>query len=187
MATGKIFTVKVRRKRKGLTNYKKRLGLLKSGITRLVVRRSNKYIMLQLVNYAEQGDKVLTTLTSAKLDEFGWKYSKNSIPASYLVGALLAKKAAEFKVTEAILDMGFLRSIAGNRLYAVVKGAIDAGLNVHCDDVVFPSAERLRGEHIVTHAEKNKDQFTGYTKVKADPAQLSNTFDAVKAKIIGAK
>lgn len=185
MASGKTYTVQFRRRRKGLTNYKKRLALLKGGITRLVIRRSNRYMQLQLVNYESAGDRVLTTVSSSKLVEFGWKFSKNSVPACYLTGLLLAKKAIALGVKEAIVDFGFLRSIKGGRLYAAIKGAIDGGLNVHCDEGVFPSDERITGAHIVAHAGAHKDQFTGYAKVGVDAAKITTAFDAAKSKIMG--
>ena len=50
MANKKTYTVPFRRKREGKTNYKKRLGLLKSKSLRLVVRKSNKHILVQLVD-----------------------------------------------------------------------------------------------------------------------------------------
>ena len=40
-----INDVKFRRRREGITNYKKRLALVKSGLERVVVRKTNKRIM----------------------------------------------------------------------------------------------------------------------------------------------
>ena len=70
MAKNAIYTVKYRRKREGRTNYKKRLELLKSGSPRLVIRKSNTSITLQLVMYESDGDKVLITYTSKKFRIF---------------------------------------------------------------------------------------------------------------------
>ena len=66
------FTVRYRRKREGRTNYKKRLELLKGKKERLVIRRTNTQIIMQIVNYSENGDKVLLTVNSGELQKKGW-------------------------------------------------------------------------------------------------------------------
>ena len=73
--------VKFRRKREGRTNYKKRLALLKSGLSRIVIRKGSRHITLQIVNYHPDGDKIITTLNSKILLKHGWKHSTKSIPA----------------------------------------------------------------------------------------------------------
>ena len=47
------------RRRRGVTDYRKRLALLKSGIPRAVVRFTNAKIMVQITEFASQGDRVL--------------------------------------------------------------------------------------------------------------------------------
>lgn len=153
-------TVPYRRKRAGKTNYKKRLELLKSGQNRLVVRRTNKYILLQVVSYHSDGDKVVVGLTSKALDAFGWTHSKKNLSACYLAGLLLAKKASEKKVTSAILDLGLQTPAKGSKLYAALKGAIDGGLQIASSDSVFPSEDRLVGKHVDEKLEAD------FTKVK---------------------
>ena len=71
--------------------------------------------------------------------------SLKSIPAGYLTGLLLAKKLGEGKY---IMDLGMTRTLKGSRVFAVVKGLIDGGLNIPANEVVFPSEERLNGEHL---------------------------------------
>jgi large subunit ribosomal protein L18 len=95
-----------RRKREGRTNYKKRLVYLKSNKPRLVVRKTNKQVILQLVNYEPDGDKVLMTVPSSSLKKLGWNYSCGNLPAFYLAGYALGKKAKQLKVNEAIVDFG---------------------------------------------------------------------------------
>ena len=51
MKKHKRFTVAVRRKRKGKTNYKKRLRLLLSSKPRLVVRTSSRNVLGQIIVY----------------------------------------------------------------------------------------------------------------------------------------
>ncbi|MBT3583115.1 50S ribosomal protein L18, partial [Candidatus Woesearchaeota archaeon] len=48
MASGPRYTVKFRRRRAGKTNYHNRLALLLSRKPRLVIRKTNKYIICQI-------------------------------------------------------------------------------------------------------------------------------------------
>lgn len=163
MAKGPRFAVKFRRRREGSTNYQKRLSLLKSGKVRLVVRRSNKHITCQLVQYNRTGDKVLASATSKSLEKLGWKHSGKNLPAAYLTGYAVGVAAKKAKVSEAILDHGLYDKTQGSRIYAALKGAIDAGLTVPHGEGLFPSEDRISGAHI-------------NEKVKKD-------FSAVKAKV----
>ena len=148
MATGKSYSVKFRRRRIGKTNYKKRLAFMKSEKPRLVVRRSNKYMIAQIVNYDENGDKVLAQFNSISLKKKGWKHSCSNVPAAYLAGLEIAKLASKAKIKEAIFDMGSYTPTKGCRIYAVLKGAVDGGLDIPHSEKAFPSKERLNGEHI---------------------------------------
>jgi large subunit ribosomal protein L18 len=140
-----------RRRKENKTDYKLRLGLLKSGKPRIVIRKTNKYFIVQAVESHEAQDKVLAGITSKDLMKNGWneklKGSLKSLPAGYLTGLLLAKKINNEK-TEFILDLGMARTIAGNRIYAVVKGLVDGGLNIKVNETVFPVEKRLDGEHL---------------------------------------
>ncbi len=139
-----------RRKREGKTNYKKRLSLLKSGKPRLVIRRSNTALTLQLVTYHPDGDRVLLTLNSKVLRKHGWSGSVKNLPAAYATGVLFGRRARELKVEEAIVDLGFHQHRAGTRIYAAVKGVVDGGLAVPVSESVFPPPERLAGAHLST-------------------------------------
>ena len=138
-----------RRRRENRTDYKARKLMLVSGIPRIVVRRTNKYFVLQAVESSEAQDKVLATITSKDLLKNGWDAnaggSLKSIPAGYLTGILMAKKLGKGKY---IIDLGMARTFAGSRVFAVVKGLIDGGLDISADKKVFPSEERLNGEHL---------------------------------------
>ena len=171
MKTKLIKRVPYRRKRLGRTDYNKRLSLLISRRPRLVVRKSLKYVQAQIVTYAPAGDVVLATAHSKDLSKLGWTHSGNSTPAAYLVGILLAKNAKAQKVESAILDLGL--QAQGSRLYAVVKGALDAGLNVPCGKEVFPSEDRITGKHLEVHAQKQNKTTT-----------LTQDFKTVKQKLL---
>nr|AJS13259.1 large subunit ribosomal protein L18 [uncultured archaeon] len=148
MATGPRYAVRFRRSREGRTSYKQRLRLLKSNLPRLIIRKSNKHIFVQIVVFEPKGDKVVAQAKSSELKKLGWKYSTKNIPAAYLTGMLIAKKALTAKVPEAIADIGFYTATKGAKIFAVVKGAADAGLKINYDAKVFPSEDRIAGKHI---------------------------------------
>ncbi len=185
-----IYTVKYRRKREGLTDYKKRMKLLLGSKPRLVVRKSLKNITMQLIEFHPKGDKVLLTSSSNELAKQGWKASKGNLSAAYLTGYILAKKAK--KTTECVLDIGQYTSVKGCLLYAAAQGALDGGLKVPFSKEIAPSMQRIRGEHIATYAKQlkaNKDryqkQFAQYIKTGLDPETLPAHFDQVKKSLGG--
>ena len=51
------------RRRKGVTNYRKRLALLKSGLPRAVVRFTNSKVMVQISDFEGKGAVSYTHLT----------------------------------------------------------------------------------------------------------------------------
>ncbi len=145
-----------RRRLERKTDYKLRLGLLKSGLKRIVLRKTNKYVTLQIVESLEAKDKVLMGVSSKELLKSGWdkKFSGSlkSIPAAYLTGILLAKKAD--KKGDYIVDIGMSINKRGGRLYSAIKGLIDGGVNIRASKEVFPSEERLNGEHLKEDVKK---------------------------------
>ncbi len=187
----KNYTVVYRRKRSGKTNYKKRLKLLLSLKPRLVVRKSLKFTMMQLVEYNADGDKILATACSKDLTKLGWKGSTSNLSSAYLTGLLLGQKAKKAKVTEAILDIGLNTPVKGSRLFASVKGVIDSGLKVPSSNEIFPSKDRIEGKHIVNYAlhlqksdmQKYEKQFSLYLKQGLKPETLVNHFAEIKNKI----
>lgn len=142
------------------TDYQLRLRLLKSNLTRIVVRRSNKNTLVQFVEYSENGDKIITSAKSNDLKKLGYTLNTGNLVASYLTGYLAGKKAIKNKAGEdCIVDLGLQNSLYGTRLFAAVKGAIDAGVKVRVSDVVFPSQDRIEGKHLTAKdAEKIIDK-----------------------------
>ena len=164
MASGPRYTVGYRRRRKGKTNYHTRLTLLSSRTHRLVIRKTNKYIICQILDYVESGDKVLASAHSQQLVKLGWKHSCSNIPAAYLTGSILGKAATKAKIKNAILDAGLYTSIKGSVIYAALKGVVDAGVEIPHNAEIFPSEDRIAGKH---------------TKAK----DLSKDIEAIKNKI----
>jgi len=190
MNKNNIYTVQFRRKREGFTNYRKRLKMLSSKKPRLVVRKSLRNIQAAIVNYDEKGDVVKLTSHSSNLKKFGWDCDTGNLPAAYLVGFLLGKNAKNAKFDEVIFDIGLNKSVRGSRIYAVLSGALDAGLNVPHNKEILPKKERIMGNHIIEYAEllkKNdvffKRQFGFYLKNNNDPSTIAKKFGEVKDNI----
>ena len=132
------------------TNYKKRLILLKGNSPRLVVRKTGKHVLIQVIESKHAQDKVVHSINTRDLLEHGWPKEKSgslkSLPACYLAGYLLGKKANSIK-ERLVLDTGLIPNTKGSRIYAVVKGVSDAGLKINYDEKVIPSKDRLEGKH----------------------------------------
>lgn len=126
---GRRIKVEFKRRRSGKTDYKARAILLKSENPRLVVRKTNHYIILQITKSKEARDFVICTANSAELKNFGWKGSYKSREAAFLTGMLTAKKAKEKNIVKVTPDLGSYRSTKGSKLYAALKGAIEGGLS----------------------------------------------------------
>lgn len=186
MARSRRYKVAFRRRREGKTNYTLRRKLVLSGMTRVVVRRTNTQTSVQLVSSHPQGDKTLSQSTSKHLSDLGWRGNTNNIPTAYLTGYYFGKKALLNKSVgddPLILDIGLTRKFYGGKLFATLKGAVDAGLNItHGDEKIFPSKERIRGEHIAKFGGKEiKDHR--FSKMGIKPTEIPKHFDEIKLKI----
>jgi len=137
-----------RRRREGKTNYRKRLALLKSGKPRVVVRKSNKNIRVQFAIYEKEGDKIITSAMGNELKKYEWDGSLSNTPAAYLTGLLAGKKALKKGIKEGILDIGLYTPVKGARIFAALKGVVDAGVNVPYSEEIIPSEDRIYGKHI---------------------------------------
>lgn len=148
MATGPRYKVTFRRRREGRTDYYTRRKLLSGNKVRVVVRRSNKNITIQFVEFCVDGDKTITATSTKELKAIGWEYSCSSIPAAYIVGCLAGKKAIDVGIKYAILDIGMQKIQHGGVLFATVAGMCDAGLDIPHREDVLPSIDRINGKHI---------------------------------------
>ncbi len=193
MAEGPRYIVKYRRRRKGLTNYKKRLLLLKSGKLRFVVRRGNNNITCQIVEYHPEGDKTLVSVSSTQLKKYGYKGHTGNIPAAYLTGLICGLKAVKLGIKEAILDTGLYNLTKGNRVYAALKGAVDAGLIIPHDEKVFPQERVIQGYPIADYAkilkakkpEEYEKIFSKVLENKFEPENFVEHFLEVKKRVMG--
>ncbi len=153
-----------RRRIEGKTDYKRRLKLLKAGVPRVVIRKSNRNILIQLVESKEARDFPRVGVFSRELLKVGWpdefKGSLKSISAAYLTGLLFGKKMIKHKLKEGIVDIGLMRSTKGSKIYAAVKGIADAGVEIKCNKKMFPSQERIEGKNL------KKDFSVNFKKIK---------------------
>jgi large subunit ribosomal protein L18 len=166
-----------RRRRTATTNYPKRIRELKGGMPRLVVRKSNRGVLLQVVNYEENGDKVVASATSKDLKKMGWEPRCN-IPTAYLTGLLLAKKWKG----EATLDIGLYKPVKGSVVFAAAKGAQDGGLKLGANIEI--DASRLSGGHIENYSKAEPARFGAYSKAGFDPAKMKAKFEETKGALM---
>lgn len=168
MKAGPRYHIKPRRRREGKTDYRKRLALLKSRNTRIVIRKSIKNTTIQFINYTEKGDNIVATATSKELvKKFNWKFSTSTIPAAYLTGLLAGTRAKKQGITQCVLDIGRYVPITGSKIFAGLKGVMDAGIKCPYNEEKNPSEERIKGQHL----DKN----------------IQNDINTIKDKIIGGK
>jgi len=150
-----------RRRIEAKTDYQLRLGLLTSGKPRLVVRKTNRYIIGQIIVSEHAKDKVIMGASSKELLSRGWpdhlKGSLKNLAAAYLTGRLLAEKSENIK--EAILDSGMYRNAKAGRIYAFLRGVVEGGLTIPHSVDVLPSDARL---------EENKKTREIFVKLKED-------------------
>lgn len=140
---------------------------------RLVVRITNKDVIAQIVYSKIQGDFVLAAAYSHELPNYGIKHGLTNWAAAYATGLLLARRvltklnlADKYEGAEevdgsyfsvealedgprpftAYLDTGLRRSTTGHRVFGVLKGAADGGINVPHSETRFPGYDFINKE-----------------------------------------
>jgi len=197
---------------------------------RLVVRFSNKTIIAQVAYATIEGDKVVCDARSSELPRYGIKTGLTNYPASYAVGLLLARRlnqkygldetyvgveevdGEEYLVEKegdkgafyCVLDTGLARTSSGARIFGVLKGAVDGGLDIPHSSKRFPgyNAEsgdydagthrsRILGEHISNYMQTLLDededaykrQFSAYKKEGIMPDMIEEMYTKAHAAI----
>ena len=192
MAKGPSYNVPYRRRREGKTNYLRRKNLILSGLPRLVTRKTNKHIIAQIIEASVEGDKVIASAHSSELrKKYGWLGSLKSLPAAYLTGLLCGYRALKEGVEKAILDIGLQTPSKGARVFAVLKGCLDAGVEIPHGEEILPDKERIKGQHISDYAsmlsstpEVYSKRFSAYLSRGLPPENIVEHFSAVKEKIL---
>ncbi|NPA97348.1 MAG: 50S ribosomal protein L18 [Crenarchaeota archaeon] len=193
MAWGPKYKVPRRRRREGKTNYYKRYKLVRSRKIRVVVRKTNKYIWVQFIYPTPVGDFTIAAAHSKELVKyFGWKGGTKSTPAAYLTGLLAGLRAKKLGIDYAVPDIGLHRPTKGAKVFAALKGVVDAGVEVPLDESIVPSEDRIRGETIARYAEtlasenpeRFQRQFSQMLAKGFDPRELPRHFEEVKNLIM---
>jgi large subunit ribosomal protein L18 len=193
MAKSANYRVPLRRRREGKTDYQARKAMVVSGRTRLVARPSIKNVNAQIIIAKPIGDQVLAAANSRELvKKYGWKAATGNLPAAYLTGLLCGLKAKAAGVDAAILDIGMVIPTKGSKVFAVLHGVIDAGVEVpHGEEKIVPG--RSKGDHIATYAKELSGEdpelyaakFSKYTAQGVAPEKVAEHFSKVRAAIVG--
>ncbi len=192
MATGPSYRVAFRRRREGKTDYQQRRGLVLSGLPRLVIRGSLRNMTAEVVKAGAEGDKVVAYTHSSELTrKYGWLGGTGSIPAAYLTGLICGFKTLDQGTGEAVFDIGLQHPSKGSRIFAALKGAVDAGLKVPFDKAKLPDEKRITAQHVVeyavllsSNAEAYQKRFSAQLSRGLKPEELSAHFAQVKEKIV---
>ncbi len=192
MAKGPSYHLPFRRRREGKTDYKARRAMIISRKPRVVTRGSLKHMNVQIIQATSKGDEVLAAANSQELHTYGWKAACGNIPSAYLTGLLCGRRAVEKKVKGAVADIGLGQPSKGARVFASIKGVLDAGVDVPHKADKLPSDERLTGQHIAEYAaavltssasDLQAKSFSKYLKAKLSPEKLKEHFTDTKKKI----
>jgi large subunit ribosomal protein L18 len=191
MAKGASYRVKLRRRREGKTDYQARKAMVICSRPRLVTRPSIRNINTHIVVAKQKGDLTLVAANSHELvKKYGWKAPTGNIPAAYLTGMLVGLKAKAKGINEAILDLGLINPTKGSRVFAVLHGVIDAGVEIpHGEEKIVK--ERAKGDHIAFYAkslsseqEEYAAKFSQYTAKGLSPEKVAQHFSEVRAAIV---
>lgn len=196
---------------------------------RLVVRFTNKDIIAQIVTAKLTGDEVLTCAYAHELPRYGIKRGLTNFSAAYAVGLLVARRHLKkiglaetyigkeecdgemYEIEEedekrpfsAILDIGLCHTTTGNKVFAVMKGAVDGGIDIPHNEKRFPAytkeegfsaemlKERILGNHISEYMEylleededKYKECFSGYIRDGIEADQIEDIYLNAHKKI----
>jgi len=193
MAKDSRYCVQLRRRKEGKTDYKARKALVISGKPRLVVRNTLKNVIAQIIVAKPHGDEVLVSAHSRELKKYEWKAHAGNLSSAYLTGLLCGLKAKAQGVKEVILDIGLHSPSKGARVFAMLKGVLDAGVHVPHSEEKLPDEKRIEGEHIAKYAaslasnpEEYQSKFSKYLEQKLPPEDLPKHFAKVKKEISAA-
>jgi len=148
-------------------------------------------VIIQVIEAEAIGDRVVVSAHSRELAKtYGWLSSGGNVPSAYLTGLLCGFKAMANGVEKAFLDIGLHIPSKGTRVFAALKGVLDAGVEVPHGEGIFPDESRISGKHIADYGshlasdpEVYQQKFSKYLSRGSRPEELSEHFSAVKDKI----
>jgi large subunit ribosomal protein L5e len=152
---------------------------------RFVVRRTCSKFITQIIYSTMTGDKVLCAAESTELRQHGLTAGLTNFSAGYCTGLLLARRllkqvglADMYKGNQkvdgelynvdsdvqedkrpfkALMDVGIQRTTTGARIFAVLKGACDGGLNIPHNTKRFAGYSRGKVEAVTNKRGKAVD------------------------------
>jgi len=156
---------------------------------RLVVRLTNKQVIVQMVYATLVGDKVLCQATSSELKKFGLTAGLTNYSSAYCTGLLLARRLLkqlkmdsiysgktgidgedycvgedpnpERRPFKAILDVGLVNTTTGNKVFGAMKGACDGGLYIPHSANRFPGNSEDGEKNVSYDAQVHRDRIFG--------------------------
>ncbi|GMJ00612.1 ribosomal protein L5 B, OLIGOCELLULA 7 [Hibiscus trionum] len=197
---------------------------------RLVARFTNKDITAQIIHASISGDIVLAAAYSHELPRYGLEVGLTNYAAAYCVGLLLARRTLkqlemdaeyegnveatgeDFSVEpgesrrpfRALLDVGLVKTTTGNRVFGLLKGALDGGIDIPHSEKRFagfnkdskqldPEVHRkyIYGGHVSSYMrtliedepEKYQSHFSEYIKRGIEADSLEGMYKKVHAAI----
>merc|ERR1719223_152876 len=172
----KRYQVKYKRRRECKTDYyaRKRLTMqdqnkYQSPKFRLVFRRTNRDLIMQVVAADMDHDRIIASAYSHELPRYGVKAGLTNYAAAYCTGLLLARRVlqkmnldkayegnldvnGEHCMVEdnedgpgafrACLDVGLARTTTGAKVFGAMKGAADGGLDIPHSEKRFPGYDK---------------------------------------------
>lgn len=182
----------LKRIRSDKTNYRRRAAVLIGRHSFVTVKVSDQNVATQLIKPTATGDIVVTSVHSKSLAKQGWKGAFNNLPACYLTGLMLGKKAQEKNVQNVVLYIG--KDHFTSRVAACLKGIYDSGVNIPVSAESLPPEDRVSGKHIAEYAgtlkgdqEKYNSRFSALLKNGLKPEDYPAHFEEIKSKIAGGK
>jgi len=198
---------------------------------RLIVRFTNKDVIAQIAYSRIEGDVVVCAAYSHELPRYGIKVGLTNYAAAYATGLLLARRhlkklnldsvykgieevnGEDYNVEQegdnpnpftAVLDVGLARTTTGAKIFAVLKGAADGGINVPHSETRFfgydPESkeynaeahrDRIFGKHVADYMQHLKDndeaaykrQFSKFIGTNVSAEGLADLYKAAHAAI----
>ncbi|KAJ1351705.1 60S ribosomal protein L5 [Parelaphostrongylus tenuis] len=197
---------------------------------RLIVRFTNKDIIAQIAYSKIEGDVIVASAYSHELRDYGIVVGLTNYAAAYATGLLLARRHLKnlkldekFKGQEevdgeyytveeedgrrpfkAVLDVGLARTTTGCKVFAVMKGVADGGINVpHSENRFFgydseskkydaaAHRDRIFGKHVAEYmrhlyeddSEAYKRQFSKFIECGVSADSLEEMYTKAHAAI----
>ncbi|VDM96817.1 unnamed protein product [Thelazia callipaeda] len=189
---------------------------------RLIVRFTNKDVVAQIAYSRIEGDVVVCAAYSHELPRYGIKVGLTNYASAYATGLLLARRhlakiglAGTYKGIEAtgedynvekegqrapfraVLDVGLARTVTGAKVFAVMKGVVDGGIDVPHSETRFfgynsetkynaaAHRERILGKHVADYMtflkehddEAYKRHFSRFIAANVNPDNIIEMYE----------